>query len=104
MSTIDITIPEGTRAVLVTRDDNGGYKQSPVENSASVMNLRRDLIAQLNEQFFSDGWLEELRDYVDARLEARQTARVTGGLSVPGNRRWQVTVNPKLLGNAGVRA
>lgn len=104
MNMIEIHIPEGARGVLVTRDDNGGYRQKPVANNASVMNLRRDLIAHLNEQFFSDGWLEELRDYVDARLEARQKARATGGLVFHGTRRWQVVVDPRLVATSEVRA
>ncbi|TKR55702.1 hypothetical protein D7I39_10040 [Allopusillimonas ginsengisoli] len=100
MTTIDITIPEGARAVLVYPGSNGELLQKPVARNASVMNLKADLIAHLSDQPFSDGWLEELRDYVDARLEARLVARATGGLSIAGSRRWQVLVDPRLQTNS----
>lgn len=91
MSKIDIQIPAGARAVLVTPDGNGGFTQQPVSHGESVLNLKKDLLSHLTDFPHSDAWLEELRDYAEARLEARAAARGTNGLAIQrGKRAWQV--------------
>ena len=81
-----ISIPFGCRAVLVSQGNDGSYQGQPVEMADSVLNIRRDLLKHLNEMPVSNEWLEQLRDYCDARLAARNEARRGNGVIVPN---WQ---------------
>lgn len=78
-----IEIPDGARAVLVSRNVDGSYRQMPVSPSSSVLDLHTELLNHLNEYPYSDEWLIELRDFVEAKLQARQSARKVDGFVTP---------------------
>lgn len=67
-----LTLPDGARAFLVSPNDDGRFDFRPVEMGASVVNLRRDLISHLNDAPVSTDFLQELRDYCDARMGGRR--------------------------------
>ena len=83
-------IPEGARAALLTRNDDGSDRIQPVPLDASVLNIERDLREHMNQRHYSDAWMIQLRDYIDQRLSARKEARAAGRCSVPvdGGARW----------------
>jgi hypothetical protein len=83
-------MPEGTRAVLISIDQDGKQRITPVDNNSSVLNIERDLRDHMNAYPYPDDWLIQLRDYIDQRLAAREEARMTGGISVPteGGAKW----------------
>lgn len=86
-----LSIPEGARAILVTEAPDGNFTTTPVQYGQSVVNLKTDLIDHLTAQPYSDEMLQDLRDYCDARLQARREAKATGGIALqmhPG--RWEV--------------
>lgn len=76
-------IPAGARAALLTKNDDGSERITPVPHDASVLNIERDLRSHLNDKPYSDAWLIQLRDYIDQRLDARVEAREAGKCSVP---------------------
>ena len=78
MSKLTVTIPTDARAVIVGRDG----RITAIKGDESVLNLEADLQSHLNEYPFTDEWLVDLRDFVDAKLRARQAARKKDGLSV----------------------
>ena len=79
---ITVTFPDGAQNLLVRRCGDE-YLPVPIEYGMSALNLERDLQSHLNEYPFSDEWLEELRDFVGAKLEARRRAKEKGGFAVP---------------------
>ena len=87
-----VEIPVGTRAVLVSRNDDGSYRQQPVKDGMSVLDIQQDLISHLSECPWPDAWLAELHSYVGARLEARRVAAQRGGVAVPRGTTWTVEV------------
>lgn len=95
-----ITIPPGVRAMLVHRDDDTGKLVAvPVANEASVLDIKRDLLKHLNEAPHTTEWLTTLRDYCDARLQARQSTQETGSVMTPSPRfDWDIT----RIGSKGV--
>ena len=96
---IEITMPAGVRAVLVSLDDDSSFRQTPVQYGKSVLNIREDLMDHLNASPYSDEWLTSLRDFLNAKLEARGVARRIGGLSIPhpDGRGFAVTTDYKLM-------
>ncbi len=78
-----ITIPEGARAILVFRNDDGSTRQKVVSDNCSALNIEADLLSHLDHQPYSDAWLTELRDYVDQRLSARKEAAASGRIAIP---------------------
>lgn len=85
-------IPKGSRAALLTRNDDGSDRIQPVPPDASVLNIERDLREHMNQRHYSDAWMIQLRDYIDQRLMARKEARAAGGCSAPadGGARWSM--------------
>ena len=79
---IEITFPADAEAVLVRRI-GGSFVEAPVAHSMSVLDLQHDLINHLNEYPFTDVWLTTLRNFIDAKLEARQQAALNNGVSIP---------------------
>lgn len=83
MSTqITITFPDDAESVLVRRYGDE-YSEVPITHGMSALNLERDLQSHLNEYPFSDEWLAELRDFIEAKLAARQQAKKNGGIAIP---------------------
>lgn len=79
--TIDISAEE--RAVLI-RIDGDSHRVVPITGRfVSVLSLEQDLQSHLNEYPFTDEWLVDLRDFIDAKLSARQQAKATGGFAIP---------------------
>lgn len=76
---------DGPRAFLVALDIDDGktLRFQPVMNQHSVLDIETELKKHLNEYPHSTDWLEDLRDYIDQRLEARALAKAKGGLSLP---------------------
>lgn len=73
-----LRLPDGARAFLVSPNDDGQFDFRPVEMGASVVNLRRDLIRHLNDAPASTDFLQELRDYCDARMGGRRDGKGEG--------------------------
>lgn len=84
------------RAALVTLEGND-LKVQAVAYGCSVVNLNEDLTSHLSASPFSDEFLVDLRDYCEARLQARAAARAGGGVAVPGiGKTWAVLPRPGL--------
>lgn len=79
---ITITFPDDAQNVLVRRYGDE-YLEVPIKHGMSALNLERDLQSHLNEYPFSEEWLVDLRDFIDAKLQARRTAIEVGGIVVP---------------------
>lgn len=79
---IEITFPADAEAVLVRRIGDS-FVEAPVAHSMSVLNLQHDLIKHLNEYPFTDEWLATLRNFIDAKLEARRQAALNSGVVIP---------------------
>lgn len=77
------SIPENTRALLVTLNEAGQVGVSEVQFGDSVLNIRTELRKHLNECPFSDDWLRDLRDFINRKLEARTHAARCGGVAIP---------------------
>lgn len=90
-SQVDLTFPVGCKRLLVWQNNDGSLGSQAVSDSSSVLDIAEDLISHLSSFPVSDAWLEELKSYVCARLEARAVARQSGGLAVPEvDRAWRV--------------
>lgn len=87
-----IILPEGARAILVSLNHDGSESIQAVSDSASVLDIERDLRSHLNEYPYPDDWLIQLRDYIDQRLSARRDTRNAGGFCVPthGGAVWEM--------------
>ncbi|WP_368646845.1 hypothetical protein [Castellaniella ginsengisoli] len=79
---ITVTFPHGAQNLLVRRFGNE-YLEVPIWHGMSALNLERDLRKHLNEYPFTEEWLVDLRDFVDAKLRAMRTARKSGGFAIP---------------------
>ena len=79
---ITVTFPEDARNLLVRRFGSE-YLEVPIRHGMSALNLELDLQKHLNEYPFSEEWLVDLRDFVDAKLQAMRTARKSGGFAIP---------------------
>lgn len=77
-----LTAPNAPRAVLVSLGGAGELKCQPVEQGDSVLNITSQLLDHLDNQPYSSEFLEHLRDYCKARLDARDEAKRTGGVSM----------------------
>jgi hypothetical protein len=92
-----LTIPSGARAILVAEAQDGKFTTTPVNYGQSVVNLRTELLDHLTAQPYSDEMLLELRDYCDARLQARADAKACGGIAIQrAARTWEVTHIPSI--------
>lgn len=82
---VALTGAKAPRAFIVSLDLDDGktVRYQPVMNQYSVLDIRTELISHLADYPHTDGWLQELRDYLDARLAARSNARRCGGVSIP---------------------
>ncbi|MGB3881992.1 MAG: hypothetical protein WA955_15590 [Diaphorobacter nitroreducens] len=86
-----LSIPFGARAVLVTDVGDGTFAIHPVAHGKSVLNVQTDLLDHLNHFPLPDQYLQDLRDYCDGRLAARQEAKETRGIVIPRERgRWEI--------------
>lgn len=91
-----LAAPGAPRAVLV-RLECDALQVTPVAASCSVVDLETDLTDHLSAEPRSDALLIDLRDYCQARLDARAAARTSGGLAVAGaGRTWNVIPMPGL--------
>lgn len=72
---VDLTVPEGHRALIVAPDYEGGYTTKTVSNGDSVLNVRSELIGHLEELHLSDKWLSDLRAWIDRKLASREQMR-----------------------------
>lgn len=83
----------GARAALVSADWlTGELTAAPVADGQSIVNLSTELTAHLDAAPYSDEFLANLRDYCNARLEARAQARGTpGGLALATGNGWIIT-------------
>lgn len=72
---VDLTVPDGYRALIVGPNHEGGYITQTVSNGDSVFDIRTELIKHLEELPLSDDWLLELRGWINRRLEFRERAR-----------------------------
>lgn len=79
---IEITFPADAEAVLVRRIGDS-FVEVPVAHGMSLLNLQHDLTNHLSEYPFTDEWLTTLRNFIDAKLEARQQAALNNGVSIP---------------------
>lgn len=79
---IDINFPAEAESVLVRRIGDS-FVEAPVARGMSVLNLQSDLISHLNEYPFTDEWLASLRNFIDAKLEARRQAALNSGVAIP---------------------
>ena len=85
------SIPTGARGVLVVDNGDGTFTMNPVAHGKSVLDVRTELLDHLSSFPCSDEWLHEMRDYCDARLQARAQARGTGGIAIArAERRWEI--------------
>jgi hypothetical protein len=61
-----------------------------VSRDASVLNIGRELKDHLDDGYFPDEWLAQLRDYCIGRLAARAEARSAGAVSIPRGWGWEI--------------
>jgi hypothetical protein len=86
-------LPDCARALIVSIDsETHQFTARALVMGESVLNIRRDLLKHLNEYPHSTEWLEVLRDYCTARLEAEAKARAAGRFVTPSTRMdWDMT-------------
>lgn len=72
---VDLSIPDGHRALIITPTDDGGHLTKTVSCGDSVLNVRTELTAHLEDLHLSDNWLLDLRAWIDHKLEARERVR-----------------------------
>lgn len=72
---VDLTVPEGHRALIVSPTDDGGYTTKTVSNGDSVLNVRTELIGHLEDLHLSDKWLSDLKAWIDRKLVSREQVR-----------------------------
>lgn len=95
-------LPDGARALLVSIDsETQQFTARPIVIGESVLNIKRDLLKHLNEYPHTTEWLEVLRDYCSARLEAEARARAAGRFVTPSTRtNWDMAA---IVAARGVR-
>lgn len=79
---ITVAFPDDAQNLLVRRYGDE-YLEVPLKHGMSALNIEKELHKHLNEYPFSDEWLAELRDFVEAKLEARKRAKEKGGFAIP---------------------
>lgn len=67
-------MPKGTRAYMVTLDDDGARRLIPVRDGSSVLDLGTDLLRHLNERSLPTEQAAELRSWCNELLERRGLA------------------------------
>ena len=88
--------PDAPRAALVWLDGDK-LAAKPVLNGTSLINLDTNLTDHLSAEPRSDEYLVNLRDYCQARLDARTEALRSRGIAVPGaGKTWAVMPRPGL--------
>lgn len=86
-----LTAADAPRAVLVSLDRTGQLQQQPVGHGQSVLSISTELLDHLDHAPYSTAFLEELRDYCTARLDARAEAKRTGGVSMRQSSGFAIT-------------
>ena len=78
---IEQPLPIGTRAYLVARNDDGTRRVTPVDNGASVVSLREDLISHLKDGFFDDAFYDQLHEHCQSRRKQLPNERIEVALN-----------------------
>lgn len=72
---VDLSIPAGFRALIVSPTGDGGHRTQTVAYGDSVLNVRTELKKHLSELPLSEEWLLDLRSYIDGKLTNLQKSR-----------------------------
>lgn len=90
---VDLAMPEGVRALLVTADREGNFRVQEVHSGASVLDIKRDLINHMRELPLHEDWYENLLEYLLARRKAQVALKEVGSGFIHANqqkRQWTV--------------